>query len=120
MLVSSDVPVDLDWDFAGGVVNVVAAKPTTLRLSLKAAGRAADGWRSRCKADAQGGALQRSRCPRGVTCSPARRLPPESRARDSRPHLQRLLAEGRKLRDEALAAAGPRAKPDGCGVAGRR
>ena len=35
VLVSSDAPVDLDWDFASGVANVVAAQPTTLRLSLK-------------------------------------------------------------------------------------
>jgi hypothetical protein len=35
-LVSSDAPVDLDWDFPSGVLNVVAAKPTTLQLTLSA------------------------------------------------------------------------------------
>ena len=34
VIASSDVPVDLDWDFAAGVANVVATMPATLRLSL--------------------------------------------------------------------------------------
>jgi hypothetical protein len=36
VLASSDVPVDLDWDFPSGVLNVVAGEPATLRLGISA------------------------------------------------------------------------------------
>lgn len=35
-LMASDVPVDIDWDLAAGVVQVVAEKPAVLRLRLAA------------------------------------------------------------------------------------
>lgn len=37
LIASSDTPVDIDWDFPAGTVNVVAARATTLRLNLSTA-----------------------------------------------------------------------------------
>lgn len=33
-IMSSDTPVDLDWDFPRGVIHIVASEPTTLRLRV--------------------------------------------------------------------------------------
>ena len=117
VLVSSDAPVDLDWDFASGVANVVAAQPTTLRLSLRTPDELRlDG--EPAKGTLAGGTVQPA-VARGTPRAHRRVAGRRSRRGDSRPHLQRLLAEGRKLRAEALAAAGPAAKPTAAGVAGR-
>jgi len=107
-LVSSDAPVDLDWDFASGVVNVVAPKQTTLRLSLTTADKLRmDG--EPAKARHAGGIY-------GVPLPEGRHVlsgafPATDVRRETAAALKRLLAQGQKLRAEASAAVGPRVEP---------
>jgi hypothetical protein len=108
VLVSSDVPVDLDWDFARGIANVVAAKATTLRLGLSAADELRiDGEPAKTRRE---GGIYSLPLPEGrhvlTGASPATETgTPLAIA------LNRLLAQGRKLRAEALAPAASRVKP---------
>ena len=39
VLASSDAPLDLDWDFSTGVLNVVVTRPTILQLDLLTTGK---------------------------------------------------------------------------------
>ena len=105
VLASSDVPVDLDWDFAKGEVHVVAAAPATLGLSL------ADPNNLRLD-----GELARGQAAGGISrlsLSAGRHLltgaSPASEARGKlMALLERARSEGEKLRAEAVAsAAGP-------------
>ncbi len=107
-LVSSAEPVDLDWDFAGGVVNVVATKPTTLRLGLSAADKLQVNGEP-AKTESTGGTCSLA-LPEGrhvlTGASPAAELGSELATA-----LNRLLAQGRSVRADALTSAGPRARP---------
>ncbi len=108
VLMSADTPIDLDWDFASGTVNVVAAKPATLRLSVRTPDELRLGGEP--VTDSTAGGL----C--SIPLSAGRHLlsgalPAKEATAGLAEDLQRLLAEGRKLRAEALAATGPRAKP---------
>ena len=107
-LVLSDVPVELDWDFSSGVVNVVAAKGTTLALSLAPTDELQRNGEP-AKAPFAGG-ICRTHLPAGrhviTGASPATDV---SSALSTA--LEGLLADGRKLRAEALAAAGQTVAP---------
>jgi hypothetical protein len=108
VLASSESPVDFDWDFRSGVANVVVAKPTTLRLSLKTADQL------RLNGGLAKGSLAGGLC--SVALAKGRHLlagasPTADAAAGLATALERLLAEGRKRRAEALAAAGPRGTP---------
>jgi len=108
VLLSSDAPVDIDWDFRSGVANVVAAETTTLRLSLSTPEKLRmDGQPA--KADRAGG-IHSVRLPKGrhvlTGASPAT----EAGTRLATA-LERLLVQGRRLRAEALATAGPGTRP---------
>lgn len=108
VLVSSDVPVDLDWDFTSGVANVVAAKPTTLRLSLAAA--------NTLRVDGEPAKARHANGTCSIELAEGRHVlsgaSPAAEARGGlAAALERLLAQGQKLRTEALAPAGPRAEP---------
>lgn len=106
-LVSTDAPVDLDWDFAAGVVNVVAAKPTTLRLRLLAADTLRINGQSPKSTLADG--ICSVQLPEGRHVLNGASLP--KRAGDGlAADLQRLLARGQTLRAEALSLAAPRGK----------
>ncbi|MEA1949916.1 MAG: VCBS repeat-containing protein, partial [Planctomycetota bacterium] len=108
LLLASSTPVDIDWDFNSGVLNVVATKPTTLRLSLSAADKLQVNGEP-TKAQRVDG-IDSVQLPEGrhiVTgASPA----PDARAQLAGA-LQRLPAKGRKLHCERLAATGRRIKP---------
>jgi len=108
VVASSDAPLDLDWDFAGGTVNVVAAKPATLRLSVRAPDEL------RLGGEPVKGSTASGLC--SIPLSAGRHvlsgaLPATETTAGLATDLQRLLAEGRKLRAEALAATGPQARP---------
>ena len=107
-LISSDVAVDLDWDFSGGVVNVVAEKETTLTLSLAASDNLQLNGEP-AKAPFTGG-ICRTRLAAGrhvlSGASPAADL---SSALSTA--LESLLAAGRKQRAQALAAAKQTVQP---------
>jgi len=103
VLVSTDAPMDLDWDFTSGVANVVATRPATLRLSLATA--------DKLRLDSQPAAVQPAgefysiQLPEGrhvlTGASPAAEAGTRLAAA-----LKRLPAEGQTLRAEALAADG--------------
>ena len=116
VLVSSDAAVDLDWDFASGVGHVVATQTTTLRLSLAAADQLRMDGEPLPRSLAEG--VCSVAVPKGrhvlTGASPAAEARTELVAA-----LQRLLAEGRKLRAEASALAGPTAEASRCRVARR-
>jgi len=105
----SDAPVDIDWDFASGVVNVVASKQTTLMLGLKSA----DNLRVESE-------TAKARHVNGISIieMPKGRHILTGATPDKEAHvgtlaaLKRLLAEGQKLRAEALASAGQRTAPN--------
>ncbi|MHC4403613.1 MAG: FG-GAP repeat domain-containing protein, partial [Planctomycetota bacterium] len=108
VLASSDVPVDLDWDFTAGEANVVATRPATLRLRLTtpealrvdgepAKARHADGIYSISLPEGRHvltGASPDTEAGIGLASA-----------------LDRLLTEGKRLRAEALASAGSGPKP---------
>lgn len=106
--VSSDAPVDVDWDFTSSLVHVVAAQPTTLRLSLKTPGELRLGGQT--VRGSAAGSIYRVALPAGRHVLSGASPATEATA-GLATGLPRLLAEGRKLRAEALAAAGPPAKP---------
>lgn len=113
VLLSSDVPVDIDWDFNGGVVNVVATKPTTLGLSLAAP--------DKLKVNGEPAKTQRVDGIDSVQLPEGRHVfTGASPATDSRTQLvgalQHLLAQGRKLRCQRLADADRRIKPTAKGL----
>jgi len=108
VFVSSDAPVDLDWEFTSGVANVVATEHTTLQLSLRNPDELRLGGQP-VKASAVGGIYSITLPPGHHVVSGA--SPAAEATAGLAADLQRLLGEGRKLRAEALAAAGPAAKP---------
>jgi len=108
VLASSDVPVDLDWDFPSGVVHVVAAEPTTLRLGLSTPEKLR--MDRRLAKTEQSGGIYSVRLPKGRHTLTGASLSAEARTRLAAA-LERLLVEGRRLRAEVLAASGPRVKP---------
>ncbi len=102
-LVSSDVPVDLDWDFAIGIVNIVTEEETTLALNLAPSDNLQlDG--KPAKASFTGGVC-RTRLPAGRHV-----ISGASPATDTVSGLSAalggFLSDGRKQRAEALSAAG--------------
>ena len=108
VLASSDVPVDLDWDFASGAANVVVAKQTTLRLSLTTA--------DTLRVDGEPAKARHANGIYSIELSEGRHVlsgaSPAAEARSGlAAALERLLAQGQELRAEALAPAGPRAEP---------
>jgi len=108
-LVSSDVPVELDWDFASGVVNVVTQTPATLSLRLTAAAKLQ-----------AAGQPAKARLAEGLTTLqlPAGRhvltgaVPATGGGAGLVASLQALLDQGQKQRAEALTAAGQRTQPN--------
>ena len=107
-LVSSDVPVEFDWDFAGGVVNVVAEKETTLILSLAASDNLRlDG--EPAKAPFEGGAC-RTRLPAGRHVISGA-LPAADVGSALSAALEGLLVKGQELRAEAITEAGQTVEP---------
>ena len=107
-IVSSDVPVELDWDFSGGLVNVAAEKVTNLALGLAAADKLQlDG--EPVQAPFAGGICR--------ICLPVGRhvITGASPAADVgsvlSTALEGLLAKGRELRAAALTAAGQTVEP---------
>ena len=108
VLFASDAPVDLDWDFKTGIANLAAAEPATLRLCLAAADALRIDGRP-AGADRAGG-LCRVRLPQGRhTLTGA--SPPGEAAAHLAAALGGLLAQGRRLRAEALATAGEASRP---------
>lgn len=107
-LVASDVPVDIDWDFAAGSLHVVSEKPTVLRLNLAAAdGLRVDG--SPVKAVGVKGVYSLSLAAGRHALLGAT---PAAEANSRRIQaLKRLLIEGQSLRARDLAAAAPPTKP---------
>lgn len=107
-IVSSDVPVDIDWDFAAGTVGVVAAKQATLRMRLKTA--------DQLRVDGQPAKAERAegfcvlRLPEGRhVLSDA--VPASESSEALATSLASLLAQGQKLHAQALAGFTPQAKP---------
>jgi len=108
VLVSSDVPVDLDWDFTTGAVNVVAARQTQLGLGLMAADKLqVDGQPAKAQ---RAGDIYSIQLPEGRHALTGARPATEAGTRLTAA-LERLLAQGEELRAEALAAAGKQAEP---------
>lgn len=107
-LMISDVPVDIDWDFAAGVVHVVAEKPGMLRLrvpaaySLRVDGAAAKAF------ELNGVCSFRLAAGRHVITGATPAAETNSRRIAA---LQRLLAEATASRAKEVAGAAPRAKP---------
>jgi len=107
--VMSDAPVDIDWDFASGVANIVAAKQTTLMLSVTAAGKLqVDGEPAKARHVNGICSIQLSEGRHTLTgASPAK----EARV-GTLAALKRLLVEGQERRAEALASADQLAELD--------
>lgn len=103
VLALSDVPVDMDWDFAKGEVHVVAARPAALGLSLAAPGSLRlDG--EPVSGRAAGGIHT-------LSLSPGRHLltgasPATEAHAKLAALLRRVRSEGQKTRAEAVASAG--------------
>jgi hypothetical protein len=108
VLMSSDAPVELDWDFSNGTANVVAAVPTILRLSLKTPdelqlnGEPAKG--------SLAGETYSFPLSAGRHVFTGAALPAGT-ATQLAAALQRLVAEGRRHRAEALVATSPQVQP---------
>ena len=102
VLASSDVPLDLDWDFATGSAHVVASEPTTLRLALASPDKLQLGGEPvETQSSAGTCAIQLSEGRHILTgASPAT----EAGAALATA-LEGMLAKGRALRSEELAAA---------------
>lgn len=98
----TDSPVNIDWDFASGVVNVVASKQTTLMLGQQSADKL------RVESET---AKARHVNGIGIIQLPKGRHVLTGATPDKEAHagtlvaLKRLAAEGQKLRAEALASA---------------
>ncbi|MFH1267240.1 MAG: VCBS repeat-containing protein, partial [Planctomycetota bacterium] len=108
VLVLSNTPVDLDWDFSSGVVNVVAKIPATLALRLAAAdGLQVDGKPAKAQPEAGIFKIQLAEGRHVLTGAEPATEPGEELAAS----IERLLAEGRKRRTEQLAAVSAREKP---------
>jgi hypothetical protein len=108
LLMAADSPLDIDWDFTAGVAHVVAAKPTVLRLSLAAA----EALRVNGAAVKTGRANGLCSLPLAAGRHVLTGAAPGTEANVGRNNaLQRLLAEGRRLREKDLSAAVPSAKP---------
>ncbi len=103
VFLSSDKPVDIDWDFGGGVMSVVITEETTLTLNL--------GESKVLQADNKpvwGGVhkVQLSKGCDGIVTAFSPTLSDVGTALTAA--LKRLQEEGRKRRTEALATAGQR------------
>jgi hypothetical protein len=107
-LVSSDVPVDLDWDFTSGVVNVVTESPTTLGLRLAATAKLQAGGQPAKAQLAEGVATLQLPAGRHVLTGA---VPATGGEKGLAASLQALLDQGQKQRADALAAAGQQAQP---------
>jgi len=106
VLAASDAPIDLDWDFTSGVVHVVASRPTTLSLNVAAADALrVDGRPAQARS---ADAVARVALPEGRHVLTG--AVPGAASAGLAPALDRLVAEGRKLRAEA-EAAGARVEP---------
>ena len=105
----TDAPVDIDWDFTSGVLNVVAAKQTTLMLGLQSPEKLR--MESETAKTRHVNGISIIQLPKGrhvlTGATPAKEAHAGTLAA-----LKRLLAEGQKLRAEALASAGQQADPD--------
>lgn len=103
VLASSDVAIDVDWDFVSGTLYVVTTKPTTLRLSLH--------MPSELRVDGEplpGSVADDIRLAKGRHVL-AGAAPAAAARAELVTALRRLQAEGRTLRAAALAAARPAA-----------
>ena len=107
-LVSSDVPVEFDWDFSSGVINVVAEKETTLALSLETSDKLQLNGEPAKAPSASG--ICRTGVPAGRHVLTGASPPADVNSALSTA-LEGLLAEGRKVRAEALAAAKQTVEP---------
>ena len=104
--VSGDAPVDLDWDFASGVLNVVASKTTTLRLSLNEPDKLrVDGAAIHVR---RADGLHCIALPEGRHVLTAASPGAEATAQLTR-DLESLLADGARRRAQAVASAGSQA-----------
>lgn len=92
-LVSSDAPIEIDWDFLAGTVHVVAEQPTRLKLAV------ADARVLRMN----GKPVQDTVLPPGRHTITGATLEPDLQA-SLTTSLERILADGKKRRDEQLAA----------------
>ncbi len=106
--VMSDAPVDIDWDFAGGVANIAVAKQTTLMLTLTAA--------DKLQVDGEPAEAQHANGICSIQLAEGRHVltgasPAEEAHVGTLAALKRLLVEGQKLRAEALTSAGQQADP---------
>ena len=109
VLVSSDVPVDLDWDFARGELHVVVTEPTVLQLGLAAPDEVRIGDQPLRGSDAAG-LYQVSLAPGRHALSGA--SPAAKSAGELGSALRQLLVETHKQRAEAEAVAdAPAAEP---------
>ncbi|NLX96560.1 MAG: hypothetical protein GXY83_10325 [Rhodopirellula sp.] len=104
VLVSAGEPLDFDWDFAGGLLHVTAAKPTQLKLMLASADDL------RLDGEAAKGSFQQG----AYTISlPAGRheltqaIPSGEVLSKLAGYLERTQATGQKLREEATTATVP-------------
>ncbi|MBN2295357.1 MAG: hypothetical protein JXM70_23200 [Pirellulales bacterium] len=107
-LLLSSAPVDIDWDFNSGMVNVVATKPVILKLSLATA--------DKLQVNDKPTKVQHKDEVYGIQLSEGRhKLTGASPTADVRAQLAgdlgRLAVEGRKLRTERLATSGRKIKP---------
>jgi hypothetical protein len=107
-IVSSDAPVDLDWDFAGAELNVVAEQPATLSVRLTAADTLRVNGEPAQARQAEG--ICSIQLPEGRHVLTVASPGPEVRTALAA-GLERLLAEAEKRRAEALATAGARPEP---------
>jgi len=108
VLVSSDAPAEIDWDFTSGEANVVATKQTTLRLSLTTADKLRMDDKPARAGHADG--IYSIALPEGRHVFSGVIPAPEAKT-GLAAALKRLLAQGQKLRAEALAAAASPVKP---------
>ena len=109
VVVSSDAPVEIDWDFASGEATIVATKETTLALWLASADTLrVDGDAVRLDHTNQTHSIRLSEGRHSLTGA----LPPSDFGVALAVALKRLQEEGRKGRVGTLATAGQQPKPD--------
>jgi hypothetical protein len=108
-LVSSDAPVDLDWDFTSGTANVVATKQTTLKLNLTETDKLRmDGEPVKVRLSGKVSEIPLAEGRHVLTGA----VPATEAHTGLATALERLLAEGKNRRAEALAAADQPEKPE--------
>jgi len=107
-LVSSNVPVEIDWQFASGAANVVAKEETTLQFRLTTADELRiDGEPAKAR-NADG--IYRVQLPAGRHVLTGA-LPATDVHTAVMAALEDLVADGEKMRAQASAPTGPRVRP---------